>query len=182
MSEIYTRNGDTGTTNLLYGGVVNKDDLRIETCGCIDEVVSALGMFRASCDDKWAQKIVEEIQRELFTVGAEIATVSTMYSTFKKHFEPISPERTKRLESEINRLTKLLKLPQKFIIPGNSIASATLDVARTLARRAERSVVRLKNHSGITNDELIKYLNRLSDFLFICARYVDRDTELKTLN
>ena len=122
-----------------------------------------------------------DLERELFTVGAELATDPGKYDTFKTHFTPLSPEMTAHLEELIDTLQGEVKLPRSFILPGASAASAALDLARTSVRRAEREVVRLKEAGGLTNPEIIRYLNRVGDLLFIVARYEDRHLPMEKL-
>ncbi len=181
MPKIYTRYGDQGQTGLLYGGRVSKADPRCEAYGTTDEAVSALGLARALSNDLRVKEIILQAQRELFTVGAELATDPKGYETFLKHFQPTTAEMVTRLEQLIDKLNEELTLPRSFIIPGASPASAALDLARSTLRRAERRVVELKEKGLLVNDEVLRYLNRLADMLFILARYQDRDLPLEAL-
>ena len=174
MAQLYTRTGDDGGTGLLYGGRVSKSDPRVETYGAVDEANSALGLARALAQDDRTRSVLLKVQRELFTVAAELATAPEVYDTFKSHFKPVTAEMTQDLEHTIDALKEDVQLPSAFIIPGASPASAALDVARTVLRRAERSVVALKEAGALANDEDLRYINRLSDLLFILARYADR--------
>lgn len=172
--KIYTKYGDTGDTGLLYGGRVSKSDLRTEAYGASDEAVSALGLARALSKDPKVQAVAKRVQRELFVVGGELATDRTHYSKLKQHFSVVTAEMTANLERDIDELSALVELPRSFIIPGASPASAALDIARSTLRRAERRVVDLKNADLIENEELLRYINRASDLLFMLARYEDR--------
>lgn len=174
MAQLYTRTGDAGETGLLYGGRVSKADPRVETYGAVDEADSAMGLARALAQDQRVKEILLRAQRELFTVAAELATAPEHYETFKRHFKPVTPEQTAQLEETIEALKLEVELPRAFIIPGASAASAALDLARTVLRRAERRVVALKEAGLLANEENLRYLNRLGDLLFILARYEDR--------
>ncbi|MBI4236725.1 MAG: cob(I)yrinic acid a,c-diamide adenosyltransferase [Chloroflexi bacterium] len=172
--KIYTRRGDTGETGLLYGGRVSKADPRTEAYGTVDEAVSALGLARSLSQDARVREIVFGLQRELFTVGAELATDADHYATFLKHFKPVTPEMVTRLEEAMDSLQESFTLPRAFVIPGASAASGALDMARSILRRAERRTVALQEAGLLRNPELLRYLNRLADLLFILGRYEDR--------
>ena len=174
VAQLYTRTGDEGETGLLYGGRVSKADLRVEAYGAVDEATSALGLARALAQEDRVKQALLQAQRELFTVAAELATSPEQYQTFKAHFKPVTAELTAHLERIIDELKGEVELPSAFIIPGASPASAALDLARTVLRRAERRVVTLKGAGLLANAENLRYLNRLSDLLFILARYQDR--------
>ena len=178
---LYTKYGDEGETSLLYGGRVSKANVHCEAYGATDETVSALGLARALSEDERVCGILLELERELFTVGAELATAPDKYETFQQYFTPLSEEMTARLEGLIDDLQAEVTLPRSFILPGASPASAAMDLARTSVRRAERDVVRLKDVGGLANLEILKYLNRVSDLLFILARYEDRGLPLEKL-
>jgi cob(I)alamin adenosyltransferase len=170
---IVTRTGDSGETGLLYGGRVKKDDPRTEAYGTIDEAISALGLARALVSDRPAKAILLRLQEELFTVGAELATDVEEYATLEKHFKVITVEHTAQLEKEIDALEGRVSLPPAFVVPGESASSAALDVARAAVRRAERRIVALKNSGMLHNPEVLRYVNRLSDLLFMLARAED---------
>ena len=171
---IYTKGGDAGETGLLYGGRVSKSDLRTEAYGSVDEAVSALGLARALSADPEVRRIVKRLQRELFTVGAELATDPSEYASLQRHFSVVTPEMTAALERDIDALNAEIALPRNFIIPGASAASATMDIARSVLRRAERRVVEMRGQGLAPNAELLRYLNRASDLAFMLARYEDR--------
>ena len=181
MPGIYTRQGDGGQTGLLYGGRVDKDDLRCEAYGTTDEVISLLGLARASSLDPEVRGLTLEVQRQLFVVGSELATTPEDYATFLKHFSPVDPTMTEELELHIDGMLGEVNLPDAFIIPGASEASAFIDVARTVLRRAERRVVSLDRQGMLANNEILRYLNRLADFLFALARYQDRELPVEQL-
>ena len=172
---IYTRSGDDGTTGLLFGGRVSKSDLRCDAYGMADQAVSALGLARALSNDDRVKEIILEIQREMFTLGAELATLPENMEQFAKYFKAISAERIDQLEAYIDELNEKVELPPKFIIPGASAASGDLDLARTALRTAERRIVELDARDTIPNPNILKYVNRLADLLFMLGRYEDRD-------
>lgn len=171
---IYTKHGDEGETGLLYGGRVSKADPRTEAYGTVDEAVSALGLARALAGDPLVRSLVDELQRSLFTVGAELATDAAHRQKLEEHFSTVGPEMTQALEGHIDALASEVELPPQFIVPGASPASAALDVARSTLRRAERRVVALSRTAALPNPELLRFLNRASDLVFMLARFEDR--------
>lgn len=181
MVKLYTKTGDKGETGLLYGGRVSKTDPRVEAYGTVDEANSAMGLARALSKDSQVKEWLVQLQRELFTVGAELATDAKTRDTFLQHFPPVAAEMTARLEGLLDKLEEEVPLPRSFIIPGASPASAALDLARSVLRRAERRAVGLKNQGLLGNDEILRYLNRLNDLLFMLARYEDRHLPMELL-
>jgi cob(I)alamin adenosyltransferase len=181
MPSLYTRHGDGGQTGLLYGGRIPKDDLRCEAYGTTDEVISLLGWVRASTEDQDVREFSLEIQHQLFVVGSELATAPEDYSLFLKHFAPVESSMTEQLESHIDAILLKVELPDAFIIPGASAVSALIDLARSTLRRAERRVVTLDREGLLVNKEILRYLNRLADFLFALARYQDRELPVEQL-
>ncbi len=175
---IYTKTGDDGTTKLLFGGRVSKADERCETYGEADVAVSAMGMARALSQDKRVKEILLKVQREMFTVMSELATDKEQYEIFTSTFHAIKPENTEELERLIDEFLTLVELPPKFIIPGASPGSGAIDLARSALRSAERRVVSMNEKGLVPNPEILRYVNRLSDLLFILARYEDRDLPL----
>ena len=173
MVRIYTKKGDDGTTGLLYGGRVSKDDVRTEVYGTLDETVSALGLARAAGLPGNISEIVIRIQRELFVVGAQLATAEENQAKLEPGVSRVTPEMTAAAEAEIDRLLEEHPLPQEFILPGESAASAGLDLARSIVRRAERQAVAMRRAGELDDDEVLRYLNRLSDLFFVLARYVE---------
>ena len=178
---LYTKFGDSGETRLLYGGRVSKADAHCEAYGATDETCSALGLARALSSDQRVRGILERVQRDLFQVGAELATDPDKYESFRLHFEPVSSEITDQLENLVDDLQSEVSLPRSFIIPGASAPSAAIDLARTTVRRAEREAVKLEISRRLSNKEILKYLNRLGDLLFILARYQDRELPMEKL-
>ncbi len=176
---IYTKFGDQGDTSLLYGGRVSKNNPHTEAYGITDEAVSAMGLARAVSEDQRVKDVLRDLQRELFTIAAELATEPDKYELFQQHFEPVTEEMVERLESTINALEQDVEMPNVFILPGGSPASAAIDLARCIIRTAERRVVALKEAEQLTNDLVITYLNRIGDLLFVVARYQDRDLPME---
>jgi cob(I)alamin adenosyltransferase len=178
MPKVYTRYGDSGETSLLYGGRVKKNDLRTEAYGTIDEAVSALGMARISSTDPQVKEIILNLQKDLFTAGAELATDKDHFNKFLKHFSPITEDMIKSAEETIDELQSEFELPPFFVLPGGSSASSAIDLSRSILRRAERWIVSLDEGNLIREESVVlPYINRVADLLFILARYEDRKLE-----
>jgi cob(I)alamin adenosyltransferase len=159
--------GDDGTTGLLGGGRASKDDPRVEAFGTVDEVSSAIGLARSLTPHARVAAICEELQRGLYAVGAELGTNPAA----KKTFVLTGPSEVDRLENLTRELESEAPMPDQFILPGATPGSAALDLARSIARRAERRVVALRRAGGVANPEVGRWLNRLSLLLFVLARY-----------
>ena len=172
---IYTKSGDEGDTGLLFGGRVPKNHPRCEAYGEADLAVSAMGLARALSGSRRVKEILLAAQREMFTVESELATDAENYHMFTNTFHAITEENVARLEGLIDELRDEVELPPKFIIPGASPASAALDLARSALRGAERRIVALRQQGMDNNPALLRYVNRLSDLLFMLARYEDRE-------
>lgn len=166
---IYTKTGDSGETSLYDGKRVKKDDIRVESYGTIDELNSMLGLARNFIDDKEIVEIIYRIQRELFNVAGELATENS-----EKFKAKVAEEQIKYLEETIDNYLEKMPKMDKFIIPGTNKASASLHVARTICRRAERRILTL-NKEEYVSEILIKYVNRLSDTIYALARYLESD-------
>jgi len=164
--KIYTRTGDTGETSLFGGARVRKDDARIEAYGTIDELNSFLGVARASWPSSSLDGQLHLIQSDLFDIGAHLASPGT------SRFAGPDPARVTSLEQSIDAMESGLAPLKTFILPGGSLAAANLHVARTICRRGERLVVSLRDDDEATKASLT-YLNRLSDFLFVAARFAN---------
>lgn len=164
--KIYTKTGDSGMTSLFGGTRVSKDDARIEAYGCADELNSCLGIARSFKPPEDLDRILLEIQNDLFVLGADLASPRTVGSGAVPRIEPSD---IARLEGHIDRCEESLEPLASFIVPGGSSIAAHLHQARTVCRRAERLVVKLSKDQPIGTD-LIVYLNRLSDLLFVMAR------------
>jgi cob(I)alamin adenosyltransferase len=177
MPRIYTRTGDDGTTGLLYGGRVSKADPVPEACGTVDEAVAALGLARAHASDPSLSAELLDLQRDLFVVGADLATNPDARARLEPGVSLVSPEMVARLESRIDELVLANPLPNAFVVPGANPVSACLDVARSVVRRAERRVVELRDSGSVVNDDAFRFLNRLSDALFVLARVAAGEAE-----
>ena len=166
---IVTRHGDGGETNLLYGGRVSKDDLHTEAYGALDEAISALGLARALESGSPRAARLLALQRELFTVGAELATGKGQRHLLEKHFPTVTAQLVDALETETHALEAQHPVTT-FVIPGGTAPAAAIDMARTMVRRAERRAVALSRAGELENPEVLRYLNRCSDLLFMLAR------------
>ncbi len=175
MTRIYTRSGDDGTTGLLYGGRVDKSDLRTESYGAVDEAVAALGMARAVIADSVLADLVLRLQRELFVVGAELATAPRNAHKLEPGLTKVTAEMVDGLETLIDDYTAKIRMPEEFIVPGEDQGSSFLDFARAVVRRAERRAVAVQRAGGLADGETIRYLNRLADLVFVLARYEEGD-------
>lgn len=167
--KIYTRGGDDGTTGLLFGGRVGKDETGPEACGVVDEAVSVLGMARVTAVDPAAGAILA-VQRELFVVGAELATARDKRSRLQPGVSLVTAEMVQRLEGAIDVLDEEVGMPTGFVVPGGTAAAAALDQARSVVRRAERRAVAHLRAAGIEGSQVVPYLNRLGDYLYMMAR------------
>jgi cob(I)alamin adenosyltransferase len=168
--KIYTKTGDKGDTSLFGGQRVPKDALRIEAYGNVDEVNSVLGIVRADNIEPRIEKILAAVQEALFDLGADLATPRSAVA--KKSVKRIEPRDCLPLEKHIDAIEAELKPLRNFVVPGGSPVAARLHFARTVCRRAERSVVRLSRNEDI-GEGTTMYLNRLSDLLFVLARYAN---------
>ena len=167
--KIYTKTGDTGETGLFGGTRVPKDAMRIEACGTVDELNACIGSVRSQIQDVEINGILHRIQNDLFDIGADLATLDTHPKAASLR---ISPTLTPKLEREIDLFEAELPPLKNFILPGGSAGGAAVHLARTVCRRAERCVVTLASAESV-NPEVLIYLNRLSDLLFVLARIVN---------
>lgn len=163
MDKFYTRSGDDGTTGFLGEGRLSKDDIRFETLGTLDECSAHCGVIRAQVKNAEDRRMLEQIQRDLYHIMAETAADLANAAKFRK----IGTEQVDWVESQIDRLSESVKMPQGFILPGETLLSADVSVARTVVRRAERRLKTMMNAGLVENQELLHYLNRLSSLLFI---------------
>jgi cob(I)alamin adenosyltransferase len=181
-SAVATRRGDDGTTGLLYGGArIGKDDARTEAYGTIDEAVAALGLARAELNLK-AQygslppplagvgELVLRFQRELFVVGAELATTPEAWDRLEDGRTRVSAEMVGGVDAALAELEASIEMPREFVVPGETRTSAALELARTVLRRAERRAVALSREGLIPGAQLLPYLNRLADLVWVLAR------------
>ncbi len=178
MAKVTTGTGDTGYTGLLGEQRVPKYDPRPDTFGTVDEATSALGLARALSSDTKAKQIIYQVQQELYLLMGELATPPENY---EKMGLRMTAEHVQRLEQVENILKEEVEIPNKFIIPGDTPDGAALDLARTIIRRAERMAVKLLHDGVIQNGEVVRYLNRLSDLIFILARYIEVKSSLAEL-
>jgi cob(I)alamin adenosyltransferase len=167
--KIYTRKGDDGTTGLLYGGRVRKDSAAPAAYGDVDEAQAILGVARASSGDAELDALLVTLARDLYVLMAELATDAGNRSKLRPGVTLVTSEMVDALEPIIDDLTSRFDPPTEFVIPGGNIASAQLDVARTVVRRAERSALA----AAADGSHVVPYLNRLSDLLWTMARWQD---------
>ena len=167
MSSIYTRTGDKGTTALVGGSRVEKDSLKVEAYGTIDEVISNMGAARSFIQEEELKAEITEIQKKLFVLGAELASDQNGMKYLK---ELINQSDIDALEKVIDKYMEKVGPFKGFVTPGKNTQSAILHVARTVARRAERVIITLSREDKI-REEIRKYVNRLSDALYAMARY-----------
>lgn len=170
-SALYTRTGDSGTTSLVGGERVKKNSIRLEAYGTIDELSSSLGVVAAdpACLEE-VKGVLTEVQNELFNVGCYLATNSDPSQEPK--CESLTEEKIGNLESAIDALDEQTPKVNAFILPGGSKISAETHMARVICRRAERRIIDLADESYV-DPKVIEYVNRLSDYLFIAARYLN---------
>jgi cob(I)alamin adenosyltransferase len=163
MSDFYTRTGDGGTSGLLGNERLPKDHPRLEAIGAVDEANAAFGLARASSERSKTKEIILDIQRDLYNLMAEIAATPENAARFRT----IDKNRVQWLEDQVEFFSRKFKMPKDFIIPGDARAGASLDLARTIVRRAERRVSSLYHDGELENQELLRYLNRLSSLCFV---------------
>jgi cob(I)alamin adenosyltransferase len=173
--KIYTRTGDAGTTGLFGGGRVDKDVARVEAYGSVDELNACLGAVRAALAQSELDAMLAAIQSDLFTLGAELGCAAGKESKLKLRL--LDADDTARLERHIDETETKLEPLKTFVLPAGSPAAASLHVARTVCRRAERRVISARRDAPI-RDEVVHYLNRLSDLLFVLARDANRHAGL----
>jgi cob(I)alamin adenosyltransferase len=165
---VTTGRGDSGWTDLLFGGRARKDDLRIHAVGTLDELNSLLGLAKASILHRKTRQAIHTIQRDIFVLSSELMTLPKNLRRLQFHVQEADVKRLERLTAAIERKVKLTECC--FLIPGESATSALLDVCRSVARRAERLVVALRRAKAVPNRAVPVYLNRLSDLLYMLAR------------
>lgn len=173
LNRIYTRTGDGGTTRLATGQSVSKADLRVEAYGCVDETNACIGLARLhTTDDPEFDAMLGRVQNELFDLGADLAMPAEPDEAPGSRLRIIDGQ-VARLETEIDRMNAELPALKSFILPGGTPAAAALHLARTVSRRAEREAVRLAESGEPVSGPAMRYLNRLSDFLFVAARWAN---------
>ncbi len=169
MTRIYTRTGDGGETSLFGGQRVPKHDLRVSAYGTIDELNAVLGVARAAGPGPEIDRVLARLQHHLFDLGAELATPPAASAGAAAHAPRVAAAWVEALERDIDRFEDGLPPLREFILPGGTPAAAALHLARTVARRGEREIVALAAREPL-NPELLKFVNRLSDLLFVLAR------------
>ncbi len=173
---IATRTGDSGTTALMYNRRVPKCHPRVEACGAVDELNAALGLARALLGPGAAQDLISGVQRDLIGLMGELATASEDLPRYVTDgFPQLGPDWTARLDAQVQRLEAAGARFEGWATPGATLAAASLDLARTVARRAERAVCALRAANESINPEVLCYLNRLSDLLWLLARVAEQD-------
>ena len=168
--KVYTRRGDDGSTDLLYGGRVSKNDPRPEVYGDVDETQAFIGLARAAAGEELSTLLMK-VERELWTLMAELACNPEKIHNLDENSR-VTKEMVEGLEGMIDELSEKFEMPKEFVVPGEDEVSARLDVARTVCRRAERSAVGL----ALENSYVVPYLNRLSDLLWSAARWQEGES------
>ena len=172
---IATKTGDKGETSLMYGRRVSKTDHRVDAYGCVDELNSALGLARAVVSDEFVRAEIVAAQKELITVMGELATAPQDLERYHKDgFEITTSAMVDRVTAVINKIESETMKFKDWVIPGGSLPSAALDLARTTCRRAERRVAALVNDDKNFNIDILRYLNRLSDLCWLLARKLEQ--------
>lgn len=172
--KIYTKMGDEGKTTFFGCGMIQKNDPRIEAFGALDELNSVMGVTLCFVEDQKLRQALIKIQHDLFTVGADLAG-----SALKEDALPqITAEHIQELEIVIDEVEEKLGMPKKFILPGGTVSSSFLHLCRTIARRAERTLVGVRDVINL-NPEILRYVNRLSDLLYVLARQANKELDVK---
>jgi cob(I)alamin adenosyltransferase len=170
--KVYTRKGDDGTTGLLFGGRTGKDSAGPAAYGEVDEAVSALGLARAESEaGSELHELIVRLQRELFVVGAEMATAPENRSKLTPGVSLVTAEMVSALEPIIDDITARYDPPKEFVLPGENRVAAALDLARTVVRRAERAAVAAVHDGWLAGSACVAYLNRLADLVYTLARW-----------
>lgn len=167
----FNKRGDKGETGLLLGPRVPKSDPHCEAYGTVDEAVAAIGLARALSRKQSVRGMLLTVQRDLFTLAGELAAPREAHEKLARKFPIVTDADVQRLEYLINDLEQTVKMPKEFVIPGASPASAAIHLSRAIVRRAERRVVKLQQDGQVPNQEILRYLNRLADFLFTLGLY-----------
>jgi len=175
MAKIYTRAGDKGKTSLASGKQVSKDSPEIKTLGSIDELNASIGVAASFIKEKSIVKLLQDIQNDLLNIGAEIGNSAKSIKNTSKHY-PIDKDKIVKLEHFIDLFSKKLPDLQTFIVPAGKTKFALLNLSRTICRRVERDLVSLSKKRKV-NPNILSYINRLSDLLFVIARYLNKGHE-----
>lgn len=169
-SKIYTKTGDKGKTSLIGGTKVPKSHIRIDTYGTVDELNSYIGLLNDHLEEAHSKEMLKAIQDRLFTVGSSLACDPDKEPLMK--IPDLKEDDVLSLEKEIDAMNKVLPVMKFFVLPGGHVAVSTAHVTRCVCRRAERLCVNMQEHKIFVEPLVIKYLNRLSDYLFVLARYI----------
>jgi cob(I)alamin adenosyltransferase len=176
--KLYTKTGDDGTTGLFYGGRAGKCDVGPEAYGTVDEAVSTLGLARAECEKgSELYELLVRLQRELFVVGAELATAPANRTKLTDGTTRVTAAMVEALEPIIDDVTTRFEQPTEFVLPGENRVGAALDLARTVVRRAERAAVAATREEWLdSTSHVVPYLNRLADLLWVLARWQEGES------
>lgn len=177
--KIYTKTGDKGTTSLIGGTKVSKGHIRIESYGTVDELNSWLGLVSDQLKHRHSRKILKEIQDRLFTIGSSLACDPEKEPKMK--IPDLTETDIELLEKEIDKMNEKIPVMKSFILPGGHVAVSSSHIARCVCRRAERLCVTLQEQNQFVDPLVIKYLNRLSDYLFVLARYIGHRLKIKEI-
>lgn len=172
-TKIYTKVGDQGKTAFFGCGMIQKDDPRVEALGALDELNSILGLALCFIEEEKLREIISRIQNDLFQVGADLAGSALNQDSLPR----ITEEHVKEIEAVIDKLEEKLGMPKKFILPGGTVSSSFLHLCRATTRRAERTLVKVKDKINF-NPELLCYINRLSDLLYVLAREANKELDI----
>lgn len=176
-SAVATGKGDDGTTGLLYGGRIAKDDPRTEAYGTVDEAVASLGLARAELNEAGLDELAESVlrwQRELFVVGADLATAPDKRDRLEDGVTRVSEVMLDGVEVELALWESAIEMPREFVVPGETRASAALEMARVILRRAERRIIAADHASPLGSVWIVPYINRLADLLWVLARAAEQ--------
>lgn len=168
--KIYTKTGDKGTTSLVGGSRIGKDDIRLESYGTVDELNSFMGLLYDSIDDSELKEQIDKIQSTLFNAGSQLASLPDDIE--KYHIPVIKEEDVTMLEESIDKMQDDLPALRLFVLPGGLTSNSIAHICRSICRRGERRVISLQNSGAEGLELVVKYLNRLSDYLFTVARYL----------
>jgi cob(I)alamin adenosyltransferase len=177
--KIYTKTGDLGKTSLIGGTKVSKANIRIETYGTVDELNSYIGLVRDYCTDENSKTVLKEIQDRLFTIGSSLACDPDKEPMMK--MPDLIETDVEYLEVEIDAMNEVLEPMKYFILPGGNVAISHAHVCRCICRRAERFCVNMQEHDLFIDPLVIKYINRLSDYIFVLARFIGHTLKVEEI-
>ncbi len=177
--KIYTKTGDKGKTSLIGGTKVPKSHIRIESYGTVDELNSFIGLLSDHLSDEHSKKVLKEIQDRLFTIGSSLACDPEKEPSLK--IPDLKEDDIIFLEKEIDKMNDFLPVMKHFILPGGHVAVSTAHIARCVCRRAERVCVNMQENNIFVEPLVIKYLNRLSDYLFVLARFIAHQLKVEEI-